>query len=90
VASQSFFFALEFSSQGVPGDLLGDLATHVLAHVGASTSAVPELTGLLQRAVSQGAAGSRCDVRFQAQPGRLEIVVSSNGGRLWQTTVPIS
>ncbi len=91
MASQSFFFALEFSSQGVPADLLGDLATHVLAHVGASKNAVPELTVLLQKAVSQGAAaGSRCDVRFQAQPGRLEIVVSSNGGRLWQTSVPIS
>ncbi len=90
MTSHSFFFALEFSSQGVPADLLGDLATRVLAHVGASRNAVPELAGLLQKAVSQGTAGSRCDVRFQGQPGKLEIVVSSNGGRLWQTTVPIS
>lgn len=90
MASHSFLFALEFSSQGVPGDLLGDLATHVLAHVGTSKDRLPELARLLQKAASQGAAGSRCDVRFQAQPGRLEIVVSSNGGRLWQATVPIS
>jgi hypothetical protein len=80
---------LEFSSQGVSADLLDDLATHVLSYVGASREAVPGLTASLQKAVAEGAAGSdrRCDVRFHAQPGRIEIVVSSNGGRVWQTSV---
>ena len=92
MAATSFFFALEFSSQGVPADLLSDLAAHVLEHVGSARDAVPDLTQQLQRAVEQGSAGSdrRCDVRFQAQPGKLEIVVSANGGRVWQTTVPLA
>ena len=85
-----FFFALEFSSQGVPLSLLSDLAAHVLEHVGASKQLVPKLVEALQEAVSKGAAGARADVRFQAQPGKLEIVVSSNGGRVWQTSVPLA
>ena len=89
-AANPFFFALEFSSQGVPLTLLSDLAAHVLEHVGASPELLPKLVEALQDAVSKGTAGARSDVRFQAQPGRLEVVVSSNGGRVWQTSVPIS
>jgi hypothetical protein len=91
VASQRFFFTLEFSSQGVSATLLGDLTAQVLEYVG-SPGTVPELIGSLQKAVAQGSAGadSRCDVQFRAQPGKLEIVVSSNGGRVWQTSLPIS
>ena len=87
-----FYFALEFSSQGVSADLLDDLAAQVLTYVGASREAVPELTASLQKAVAEGSTGSdrRCDVRFHAQPGKLEIVVSSNGGRVWQTSMPLS
>jgi hypothetical protein len=82
----------EFSSQGVSADLLDDLAAHVLAHVGSSKETVPQLTESLRKAVAEGAAGSdrRCDVRFHAQPGKLEIVVSANGGRIWQASVPLS
>lgn len=92
MASHQFYFALEFSSQGVSADLLDDLAAHVLTYVGSSKDRVPHLTPSLQEAVAQGSARSdrRCDVRFHAQPGRLEIVVSSNGGRIWQTSVPLS
>ena len=81
-----FYFALEFSSQGVSA------AAHVLTHVGSSKEAVPELTASLQKAVAQGSASAdrRCDVRFHAQPDKLEIVVSSNGGRIWQTSIPLS
>jgi len=92
VPAHHFYFALEFSSQGVSADLLDDLAAHVLTHVGSSKEAVPELTASLQKAVAQGSASAdrRCDVRFHAQPDKLEIVVSSNGGRIWQTSIPLS
>jgi hypothetical protein len=93
VTTKPFYFALEFSSQGASAELLGDLAAQVLEHVGLSTEAVPELAGSLQKAVAEGgAAGAdrRCDVQFRVQPGKLEIVVSSNGGRVWQTTLPVS
>ena len=91
MASQPFFFTLEFSSQGVSAGLLGELTTQVLEHVGSSKEAVPQLVESLQQAVAEGAAGAdrRCDVQFQAQRGKLEIVVSSNGGRLWQTSLPL-
>jgi hypothetical protein len=91
VAAQQFFFTLEFSSQGVSASLLGDLTAQVLEHVG-STNPPPELIDSLQKAVAKGSAGadSRCDVQFRAQPGTLEIVVSSNGGRVWQTSLPVA
>jgi len=83
-----FFFALEFSSQGVSAQLLTALASQVLLHLGSSAEAVPELDEALQEAVAQGAATGdrRCDVQFRAHAGRLEILVSSNGGRVWQTS----
>lgn len=89
--AQDFFFALEFSSQGVPVDLLEALAEHVLGHVGSSGLPLPELTQALQTAVDKGtAAGAhRCDVQFRASGGKLDIVVSSNGGRIWQNSLPI-
>ena len=88
--TKPFYFALEFSSQGASAELLGDLATHVLEYVGSSPSAVPELTESLQKAVAQeGVADRRCDVQFRLQPGKLEIVVSANGGRVWQTALPV-
>jgi hypothetical protein len=91
VTTHDFFFALEFSSQGVPADLLEELAAHVLAHVGSSAAPMPELTQALQTAVDKGTAAGvhRCDVQFRASGGKLDIVVSSNGGRIWQDSLPI-
>ena len=86
----AFFFALELSSQGAPGSLLGHLASHVLSHVGCAPGEVPGLTEALQQAAEADVLGStRCDVRFRARHGTLEILVSSNGGRIWQTSHPI-
>jgi hypothetical protein len=87
VPAHEFLFALEFSSQGVASSLLGDLAAQVLTHVGCPAD-VPELTDALEQAVAKGAFGGerRCDVQFRAANGTLEILVSSNGGRVWQTT----
>lgn len=91
MASHEFFFALEFSSQGAPPGLVEDLASQVLRHVGCSGSLVPDLTQALEQATSGAAAGGprRCDVQFRAHNDKLEILVSSNGGRLWQETLAI-
>jgi hypothetical protein len=92
VSAHEFFFALEFSSQGVPAALLGDLTAHVLGYVGCAGVTLNDLPEALQKAVAPGAAGGerRCDLQFRAHGGKLEIVVSSNGGRIWQTsrTIP--
>lgn len=91
MAAEPFYFALEFSSQGADVSLLGDLASQVLEHVGCARGDVPELTEALERAVAKDAYGERrCDIQFRAQHGKLEILVSSNGGRIWQTSRAIS
>ena len=86
-----FFFALEFSSQGVSAGLLTELASRVLLYLGSSHEGVPELAEALHQAVAQEAATAecRCDVQFRADGGHLHILVSSNGGRIWQTSRPI-
>lgn len=92
MASHDFLFALEFSSQGVSAALLTELASQVLSHVGSSQEAMPELAEALKTAVAAGlAAGERrCDVQFRAHGGALDVVVASNGGRIWQTSHRIS
>ncbi len=94
MASQEFFFALEFSSQGAPLGLVEDLASQVLRYVGCTVDSAPDLTDALGRATSKGTDGTaggqrRCDVQFRAHSGTLEILVSSNGGRIWQETIAI-
>jgi hypothetical protein len=62
----------------------------VLAHVGCASDEVQGLTGALETAAANDAYGQRrCDVQFRAQNGTLEILVSSNGGRIFQTSRPI-
>lgn len=90
MASHDFFFALEVSSQGAPPALVDDLAEQVLRHVGCSLGDAPELMTIVKQAVGGGSVGQRrCDVQFRAHDGALEILVSSNGGHLWQTSVHI-
>jgi len=90
VAAHQFYFSLELSSQGVEASVVEDLAAHVLEHVGCSRDDIPELAGALEQAVAGNAFGERrCDVQFRAQNGTLEILVSSNGGRIFQTSRPI-
>jgi hypothetical protein len=88
VAAPEFYFALEFSSQGVPAGLLGELASQVLDHLGCRDGSAPDLPEALQEAVASGvtSAGDRCDVQFRAHGGTLEILVSRNGGRIWQAS----
>ena len=86
-----FFFALEFSGQGISAGLLTELASQVLRHVGSSPEAVSELAEALQQAVAEetGTGERRCDLQFRAYGGHVHILMSSNGGRVWQTSRPI-
>jgi hypothetical protein len=91
VAPPEFFFALEFSSQGAPASLVEDLATHVFKYVGCPNEEATGLTDALERAVDTGGAHGhrRCDVQFRVANGSLEVLVSSNGGRVWQKSLSI-
>ncbi len=88
--SHEFFFTLELSSQGAPASLVEDLATQVLRHVGCPLAVVPDLAAAFERAAGATAGGqTRCDLQFRAHRGTLELLVSSNGGRVWQDTLTI-
>jgi hypothetical protein len=91
VAPPEFFFALEFSSQGAPASLVEDLATHVFKYVGCPDLEADGLTDALEKAVDNGGAHGhrRCDVQFRVSNGALEVLVSSNGGRIWQKSLTI-
>jgi hypothetical protein len=89
MSSPEFFFALEFSSQGAPASLVEDLAVNVFRHVGAGAEHAEGLTQALKDATERGAIGGdrRCDIQFRARKGVLEVLVTSNAGRVWQTEI---
>ena len=74
-----------------PPGLVEDLASQVLRHVGYTGAPVADLTQALEQATASGTGGGqrRCDVQFRAHNDKLEILVSSNGGRIWQETIAI-
>jgi hypothetical protein len=88
VPDHDFLFALEISGDADTGRMLGELCTAVLGHVGLGSPAIAELTSALAGAVAKsGANGAhRCDVRFVARGGELQIVVSCPGAAEWRTT----
>lgn len=88
--AHDFFFSLELSSQGLPAALLEDLTLSVFHHCGCGTAQANELRQALQEAVNDttGSAGPRrCDVQFRAGQKKLDVLVTANGGRLWQATI---
>jgi hypothetical protein len=75
----------------VPVALLEELAGQVFRHVGCVTYPGEPLTTALEKATSGGFGGAtRCDVQLRAHNHTLEILVSANGGRVWQGSCPIS
>jgi len=71
--------------------MLNELCTAVLGHVGYSATAVAELTRAVAGALPHdgAATGRRCDVRFVAHGGELQIVVACPGAAEWRTTQPL-
>jgi hypothetical protein len=91
VPDQEFLFALDLSG-GPPFDLmLAELTRCVLGHVGYHSSAIDALAGQLGAALTERSAngGRRCEVRFAARAGELEIVVAAAGRPDWRTTWPL-
>jgi hypothetical protein len=83
-------FALEFSSQGAPVPLLQALAAQVFRHARCVSPPGDELAAALSQAAAGGAfnGARRCDVQIRAGEGKVEILVSANGGRVWQGSCP--
>lgn len=80
---------MEVSSQGAPAALVDDLAAQVFQYVGCAKASIPAMTEAIESAVARSTAGSssRCDVQFRARNGKLDILVMSNGGRIFQETI---
>ena len=88
MAAHDFFFALEFSSQGAPSALIEELAANVFRHVGCAAERAEGLRQAIEQAAEAPGEGvRRCDVQFRAGNGKLDVLVSSNGGRVWQTSI---
>lgn len=92
MASHDFFFALEVSSQGAPAALVDDLAQQIFKYVGCASTSIPAMTEAIERAVEKTdtVGVRRCDVQFRAHAGKLDIMISSNGGRIFQETIYLS
>ncbi len=71
--------------------LLEALAGALFRHVGCTTVPTGDLTAALEKATAGGAVGGprRCDIQLRAHDHTLDILVSANGGRIWQTSCAI-
>jgi hypothetical protein len=91
VSDRDFFFALDVSGDPASDQMVADVTRTVLGHVGYASSAIDALAGELRAALNgRGADGKRrCEVRFRAEGGQLEIVVSGAGRAEWRTNWPL-
>lgn len=91
MASSSFTFLLECPGPSLHVPMLGELATAFLEHLGCSTVAAGELIAALEGAIADGrlAGADRCGVQFEAHDQRLDILVSADGGCVWQTSCAV-
>jgi hypothetical protein len=91
VPEQEFLFALDMSGEPPFDRMLVELTRTVLGHVGCASLAIDALTGQLGAALAERAGNGRgrCEVRFRARAGELEIVVAGAGAPDWRTTCPL-
>ena len=91
MAAHEFLFALELSDEPDFDRMLTELTGALFAHVGYSKAAVEELRQALHGALTGGLSCDerRCDIRFCAHAGELQIVVSYAGGGQWRTARPL-
>jgi hypothetical protein len=91
VSDQDFVFALDVSGDPESDQMVADLARTVLGHVGYASSAIGAVIGELRTALADRlvAGNGRCEVRFRAAAGQLEIVVAGAGRAEWRTTRPL-
>jgi hypothetical protein len=91
VPDQEFLFALDLSGDPPFDGMLAELARAVLGHVGCTSPAIDAVTGQLGAALAEHAGNGhrRCEVRFRARPGELEIIVAGAGRPDWRTTCPL-
>ncbi len=91
MAAHEFVFALQLSDEPHFDAMLAEVARTLLAHVGYGAAAIEELRGAIRVGLESAppAGQPRCDVRFQAQSGQLQITIAYAGGEVWRTSRPL-
>ena len=91
MSDRDFLFALDVFGDPDSDQMVAELARTVLGHVGYANSAIDALSRELRLALAERVAGEkrRCEVRFRAGAGQLEIVVAGAGRAEWRTTWPL-
>ena len=91
MSAHEFLFALELTDTVRFEAMLTEVARAVLGSVGCAGDALASLTKLLRQALPTGAGcgGRRCDLRFIAHAGELQIIVSYAGQPEWRTTLAL-
>jgi hypothetical protein len=86
VALAEFFFAIDLSHHAASREMFLDVVSRVLVQAGCAANGV--ILDALQAAIEDSASDvvASCRVTFVAQGGRLDIILSSAAGQLWQTT----
>ena len=88
---REFFFAVDVADEPEFGHMLGELVAVVLNHAGYTEGTIEELTDVLRGVLADGVSSGhrRCDLRFHARDGELQIVVARAGATEWRTTRPL-
>jgi hypothetical protein len=88
VPGHEFFFAIDLSDHEASLELCREVVSRLVAQAGFGAGDVSQMTAELQAAVISGmpAPAATCRVTIVAEGGRLEIVVSSSSGQVWQVT----
>ena len=91
MAAHEFIFALHLSDEPHFDAMLGEVVRTLLAHVGYGVDASEELRAVIGTALKKTAPAGRprCDVRFQAHSGQLQITIAYVGGGEWRTSRPL-
>jgi hypothetical protein len=91
VPDQNFLFALDLSGEPPFDRMLAELVRTVLGQIGYASSAIEAVSGELGAALTERTANGRgrCEVRFIANAGELQIVVCAAGRPDWRTTWPL-
>ena len=87
MADHDFLFALDLSDEPHFDRMLQDLSRVVLRYLGFDAGMVDAVTADVRTALANGVADgrARCDVRFRAGGGTLQIRVVFVGGQSWET-----
>jgi hypothetical protein len=91
VPDHDFLFALDLSDEPHFDRMLGDVAAAVLRYTGYDAASIDACTREIRAALASGVARgqSRCEMRFRASAGSMQISVTYDGGSTWRTTRPL-